>query len=109
MVAGAGAGAVTCGGFVCTPATAAGAIATAERALVIGAETCSATLHPDDRIDSAILGNGAGAVVLRAGDATEPGGSRHQTGPEAGLAPARPDRRLPHTEWPALTTRNFTN
>lgn len=42
-------------------------------ALVIGAETFSTLLNPDDRNTRPIFGDGAGAVVLRGGDANEPG------------------------------------
>ncbi|MFI1863979.1 beta-ketoacyl-ACP synthase III [Streptomyces jumonjinensis] len=67
--------AAVCSGFVYGLASAAGAIAAgiAERALVIGAETYSTILDPDDRTTSVIFGDGAGAVVLRAGDPAEPG------------------------------------
>ncbi|MEU3610210.1 beta-ketoacyl-ACP synthase III [Streptomyces sp. NPDC035033] len=64
-----------CTGFVYALATAAGLIATgtAERVLVIGADTFSTILAPDDRTTRAIFGDGAGAVLLRAGDRSEPG------------------------------------
>ncbi|MDH2391190.1 ketoacyl-ACP synthase III [Streptomyces sp. HNM0663] len=64
-----------CSGFIYAMASAAGAIAAgiAERALVIGAETYSTILNPEDRTTSVIFGDGAGAVVLRAGDPAEPG------------------------------------
>ncbi|WP_030681336.1 beta-ketoacyl-ACP synthase III [Streptomyces sp. NRRL B-1347] len=64
-----------CTGFVYALASAAGLIAAgaAERVLVIGAETFSTLLDPDDRSTAVIFGDGAGAVVLRAGDAAEPG------------------------------------
>ncbi|MEL3946985.1 MULTISPECIES: beta-ketoacyl-ACP synthase III [Streptomyces] len=64
-----------CTGFVYALATAAGLIATgvADRVLVIGAETFSTLLDPDDRATSVIFGDGAGAVVLRAGEPAEPG------------------------------------
>ncbi|SDP81208.1 3-oxoacyl-[acyl-carrier-protein] synthase III [Streptomyces sp. cf386] len=67
--------AAVCSGFVYALACAAGAIAAgvAERVLVIGAETYSTILNPDDRTTSVIFGDGAGAVVLRAGDPSEPG------------------------------------
>jgi 3-oxoacyl-[acyl-carrier-protein] synthase-3 len=42
-------------------------------ALVIGAETFTHLLDPQDRTTAAIFGDGAGAVVLVAGDRTEPG------------------------------------
>jgi 3-oxoacyl-[acyl-carrier-protein] synthase-3 len=64
-----------CSGFVYAAATAQGLIAagTAERILVIGSEVMSAVLHPEDRNTAVIFGDGAGAAVLRAGDAAEPG------------------------------------
>jgi 3-oxoacyl-[acyl-carrier-protein] synthase III len=64
-----------CTGFVYALAAAAGLIAAgvAERVLVIGAETYSSILNPLDRGTAMIFGDGAGAVVLRAGDAAEPG------------------------------------
>ncbi|GAA3193696.1 MULTISPECIES: beta-ketoacyl-ACP synthase III [Streptomyces] len=67
--------AAVCSGFVYAMASAAGAIAAgiAERVLVIGAETYSTILNPEDRTTSVIFGDGAGAVVLRAGEPTEPG------------------------------------
>lgn len=67
--------AAVCTGFVYGLATAAGLIATgvADRTLVIGAETYSSILDPLDRGTAMIFGDGAGAVVLRAGDPREPG------------------------------------
>lgn len=64
-----------CAGFVYALATAAGLIAAgaADRVLVIGADTYSRIIAPDDRGNLAIFGDGAGAVVLRAGDHGEPG------------------------------------
>ncbi|MCW2640391.1 MAG: 3-oxoacyl-(acyl carrier protein) synthase [Dactylosporangium sp.] len=64
-----------CTGFVYALATAAGliAIGVAERALVVGADAFSTILDPADRTTRAIFGDGAGAVVLRAGSADEPG------------------------------------
>jgi 3-oxoacyl-[acyl-carrier-protein] synthase-3 len=64
-----------CSGFLYGLASAAGFIAAgiASRVLVIGAETLSTITNPADRTTAAILADGAGAVVLRAGDATEPG------------------------------------
>ncbi|MET0135413.1 MAG: beta-ketoacyl-ACP synthase III [Kibdelosporangium sp.] len=64
-----------CSGFVYGLATASGMIAagTADRVLVIGAETYSSILNPEDRSTSVIFGDGAGAVVLRAGEPGEPG------------------------------------
>jgi len=64
-----------CAGFVYATATAAGLIAsgTAERVLVIGADCMSRFVDPDDRATFVLFGDGAGAIVLRAGDADEPG------------------------------------
>ncbi|MFC6063213.1 beta-ketoacyl-ACP synthase III [Streptomyces ochraceiscleroticus] len=64
-----------CTGFVYALATAASMITAgaARRALVIGADTFSTILDPADRTTRAIFGDGAGAVVLRAGDQAEPG------------------------------------
>lgn len=65
-----------CSGFLYALATARGLIASdaAATVLVIGAETYSAILDPADRSTRAIFGDGAGAVVLRAGTPDEPGG-----------------------------------
>ncbi|QNP68957.1 ketoacyl-ACP synthase III [Streptomyces roseirectus] len=67
--------AAVCTGFLYGLAAGAGLIAagTAGRVLVIGAETFSRILDPADRAGRAIFGDGAGAVVLRAGEAAEPG------------------------------------
>lgn len=67
--------AAVCSGFVYGLATAAGLIATGEfrRVLLVGAETYSTIIDPKDRGTAAIFGDGAGAVVLRAGTADEPG------------------------------------
>lgn len=64
-----------CTGFLYGLATGAGLIAagTADRVLVIGADTFSGILDPQDRSTRAIFGDGAGAVVLRAGGPDEPG------------------------------------
>ncbi|GGO90666.1 beta-ketoacyl-ACP synthase III [Wenjunlia tyrosinilytica] len=64
-----------CTGFVYALATAAGLIATstADRVLVVGADTFSTIIDPGDRSTRAIFGDGAGAVVLRAGEAGEDG------------------------------------
>ncbi|MFJ5840559.1 beta-ketoacyl-ACP synthase III [Streptomyces shenzhenensis] len=80
-LAGAGAfdvGAV-CTGFVYGLATAAGLIASgvARRVLLIGADTYSTIVDPLDRTNAIIFGDGAGAVVLRAGHADEPGAVGH--------------------------------
>lgn len=67
--------AAVCTGFVYGLAVGAGLIASGlvESLLVIGADTYSTILDPDDRTSSVIFGDGAGAVLLRAGDPEEPG------------------------------------
>jgi 3-oxoacyl-[acyl-carrier-protein] synthase-3 len=67
-----------CTGFLYGLATAAGLIASgvAERVLVIGADAFSTILAPEDRSTRAVFGDGAGAVVLRAGSPAEPGALR---------------------------------
>ncbi|MFG2309370.1 beta-ketoacyl-ACP synthase III [Streptomyces sp. NPDC048566] len=67
--------AAVCTGFLYGLAAGSGLIAagTARRVLVIGAETFSRILDPADRSSRAIFGDGAGAVVLRAGEPDEPG------------------------------------
>ena len=64
-----------CTGFLYAAASGAGLVATgtAREVLVIGADTYSTIVHPADRTTTAIFGDGAGAVVLRRGDADEPG------------------------------------
>ncbi|HEY1920532.1 MAG TPA: beta-ketoacyl-ACP synthase III [Streptosporangiaceae bacterium] len=76
-LAGAGAfdiGAV-CSGFIYALAAGTGLIAagTARSVLVIAAEIYSSIMDPADRTTSVIFGDGAGAVLLRAGAAAEPG------------------------------------
>lgn len=68
-----------CTGFVYGLASAAGLIAAgvARRVLLIGADTYSAIVDPDDRSNAIIFGDGAGAVVLRAGHAGELGAITH--------------------------------
>ncbi|MGW1596871.1 beta-ketoacyl-ACP synthase III [Streptomyces sp. NPDC002343] len=68
-----------CTGFVYGLATASGLIASgvAERVLLIGADTYSTIVDPLDRSNAIIFGDGAGAVVLRAGHAAEPGAVGH--------------------------------
>ncbi|GHH16256.1 beta-ketoacyl-ACP synthase III [Streptomyces rubradiris] len=70
--------AAVCTGFVYALATAAGLITgqVADSALVIGADTFSTILDPRDRTTRVIFGDGAGAVVLRAGDRAEEGALR---------------------------------
>ena len=64
-----------CTGFLYALATASGLIAAghAGTVLLIGAETYSSILSPRDRTTLAIFGDGAGAAVLQAGAADEPG------------------------------------
>ncbi|WP_023591369.1 beta-ketoacyl-ACP synthase 3 [Streptomyces thermolilacinus] len=58
-----------CSGFLYAGTVAAGLIAsgTAHRVLVVGAETMTSIVDPDDRATAPIFGEGAGAVVLEAG------------------------------------------
>ncbi|QEU90192.1 beta-ketoacyl-ACP synthase III [Streptomyces kanamyceticus] len=64
-----------CSGFLYGLAAARGFIAagTANRVLLIGADTFSTILAPGDRTTRPIFGDGAGAVVLRAGEPDELG------------------------------------
>ncbi|MEU2082713.1 beta-ketoacyl-ACP synthase III [Streptomyces albus] len=64
-----------CTGFLYALATGAGFLAAglAGTVLVVGADTYSRILDPADRSTRALFGDGAGAVVLRAGTADEPG------------------------------------
>ena len=64
-----------CTGFLYGLGTAAGLIAggIAERVLLIGADTFSTITDPNCRTSAAIFGDGAGAVVLRAGEPHELG------------------------------------
>ncbi len=64
-----------CSGFLYGLATANGLIAagTARHVLLIGADTFSTIVNPEDRSTAMIFGDGAGAVVLRAGEHDEPG------------------------------------
>ncbi len=68
-----------CSGFIYALAVGAGAIAAgiAERVLVVGAETFSTIVDPEDRTTAAIFGDGAGAMVLRPGTACEAGALLH--------------------------------
>jgi 3-oxoacyl-[acyl-carrier-protein] synthase-3 len=67
--------AAVCSGFIYALANGAGLIAAgiADRVLVIGAEVFTSILNPRDRNTRVIFGDGAGAVVLRAGDAGDLG------------------------------------
>ncbi|MFF7881209.1 beta-ketoacyl-ACP synthase III [Streptomyces sp. NPDC020794] len=67
-----------CSGFVyaVTVARSLMASGTCARPLVIGAEVYTSIIDPLDRDTAVIFGDGAGAVVLREGGATEPGALR---------------------------------
>ncbi|MEU6130716.1 beta-ketoacyl-ACP synthase III [Saccharopolyspora sp. NPDC047091] len=67
--------AAVCTGFLYALATARGLIGAgiAGSVLVIGADAFSTILDPADRTTRVIFGDGAGAVVLRAGEVAEPG------------------------------------
>lgn len=64
-----------CSGFVYGLAVSAGMIATevASSVLFIGAEAFTTLVNPRDRTTAPIFGDGAGAVVLRAGPTSAPG------------------------------------
>jgi 3-oxoacyl-[acyl-carrier-protein] synthase-3 len=67
--------AAVCSGFVyaVTVATALVGAGVCARPLVVGAETYSTIVDPHDRDTAVVFGDGAGAVLLRAGDPGEPG------------------------------------
>ncbi|MDF4251987.1 beta-ketoacyl-ACP synthase 3 [Streptomyces sp. WMMB303] len=67
--------AAVCSGFVYALTVATGLVRSGfcERPLVIGAETYSTIVDPRDRDTAVIFGDGAGAVLLRAGERGEPG------------------------------------
>jgi 3-oxoacyl-[acyl-carrier-protein] synthase III len=67
--------AAVCSGFVYGLAVGGGLVTSgiARSVLVIGADTYSTILNPEDRTTAPIFGDGAGAVVLRAGAAGELG------------------------------------
>jgi 3-oxoacyl-[acyl-carrier-protein] synthase III len=64
-----------CSGFVYGLATAAGMLASGAfgSVLLIGADTFSTLVDPRDRATAFLFGDGAGAMVLRAGEPDEPG------------------------------------
>ncbi|WP_405655843.1 beta-ketoacyl-ACP synthase III [Streptomyces sp. RK9] len=68
-----------CTGFLYALAAGAGLVTagTARSVLVLGADTFSSILDPRDRSTRAVFGDGAGGVVLSAGDAGEPGALGH--------------------------------
>lgn len=67
-----------CAGFVHALATGNALIKghMADRVLVIGADVFTTLVDPADRLTASIFGDGAGAVVLRAGTPDEPGALR---------------------------------
>ncbi|MFI8849086.1 beta-ketoacyl-ACP synthase III [Streptomyces sp. 891-h] len=67
--------AAVCSGFVYATAVATGLVRSGmcERPLVVGAETYSSIVDPQDRDTAVVFGDGAGAVLLRAGERGEPG------------------------------------
>ncbi|MDQ3973598.1 MAG: ketoacyl-ACP synthase III [Actinomycetota bacterium] len=67
--------AAACAGFIYGLAVATGMLTAGivERALVIGSETMSRVIDPNDRATAVLFGDGAGAVVVRRGEAGEPG------------------------------------
>ncbi|MEU0602421.1 beta-ketoacyl-ACP synthase III [Streptomyces sp. NPDC006393] len=67
-----------CSGFLYALATGAGMIAAsvADSVLVVGADAFTTIVDPYDRTTAPIFADGAGAVVLRAGRADEPGALR---------------------------------
>ncbi|MGP3975621.1 beta-ketoacyl-ACP synthase III [Streptomyces sp. 8N114] len=67
--------AAVCSGFVYAMTVATGLVRSGlcDRPLVIGAETYSTIVDPQDRDTAVVFGDGAGAVLLRAGDRGEPG------------------------------------
>jgi 3-oxoacyl-[acyl-carrier-protein] synthase-3 len=67
--------AAVCSGFLYGLASAAGLIAAgiADRVLLIAADAFTTIVDPGDRTTAVIFADGAGAVVLRAGSAGEPG------------------------------------
>lgn len=67
--------AAVCTGFLYGLATASGLIVAgnADRVLLIAAEAFTTIIDPEDRNTAVVFGDGAGAIVLRAGTAGEPG------------------------------------
>lgn len=109
-----------CSGFVYGAATVQGLIAagTARRVLLIGSEVMSHVLYPSDRNTAVIFGDGAGAAVLRAGDADEPGAfGRFDLGADgedsdliridggAGKIPPSPDRETGREDYMTMEGR----
>lgn len=95
--------AAVCTGFLYALAAGTGMITAhmADRVLVIGAEVFTRLLNPSDKTTRAIFGDGAGAVVLRAGTAAEHGSigpitlGSDGTGSDLITVPAGGSRRPP--------------
>ncbi|MFG2003999.1 beta-ketoacyl-ACP synthase III [Spirillospora sp. NPDC048911] len=85
-----------CSGFVYALAVAAAQIRAGayRRVLVIGADTYTTIVDPDDRVTAPIFGDGAGAVLIRRGEPGEPGAvvatelGSAGSGREAAIVPA---------------------
>ena len=76
-----------CSGFVYALTVGAGLLAGGafKAGLVIGADACSTIIDHDDKVTAPIFGDGAGAVVIRAGRADEPGAlMSHSLGSDGG-------------------------
>lgn len=67
--------AAVCSGFIYALAQANAAVLSGQNrnVLVIGADTFSAIINPDDRNTAIIFGDGAGAVIVGAGETDQPG------------------------------------
>ncbi|WP_086662128.1 beta-ketoacyl-ACP synthase III [Lentzea kentuckyensis] len=108
--------AAVCTGFVYALATASGLISAGivDSVLVIGADTFSTILDPTDRTTRAIFGDGAGAVVLSAGEADEDGAllgfdlGSDGANRELIMVPAGGSRERASGVLPADTDRYFT-
>lgn len=107
--------AAVCTGFIYALASGVGLIAAgiADRVLVVGAEVFTSILNPGDRSTRVIFGDGAGAVVLRAGSAQELGAigpfvlGSDGTGADLIMVPAG-GSRLPHRDGGDESDRYFT-
>ncbi|MEU3713510.1 beta-ketoacyl-ACP synthase III [Streptomyces catenulae] len=103
-----------CTGFLYGLATAAGLIAAgvSTRVLLIGADVYSSVVDPTDRTNAIIFGDGAGAVVLRAGSPDEPGAVGHfdlgsDGGAEEAILIAAGGSRSPLTAQTPRADRHF--
>jgi 3-oxoacyl-[acyl-carrier-protein] synthase III len=90
-------------GFIYGLATASGLISAgvADRVLLIAAEMFSPLVDPFDPATAMLFGDGAGAVVVRAGEAGEPGAiGPFDLGSDGTLAEVLCMPRLPQRPWP---------